>query len=257
MLTVAEINQTFQEKGLLIKLPLPLEWQVKKMDILERKKLPGGVGVLLNVTYVDDSGHQKAELFYCEGELRTGPRKPVARMERQVKEGYLPRREEIGFTDEAHAFEYLRTGMAHLLEDKGYRPTPAKEGADLHLEKEGQRFFGIVVLRFDDTAMDKARALVEMRRKQGPQNEYGLVAPAFQEPLGLPLRQQEGWVARNQEYLSTHRIGVYGVDNLDPNRIFPYTIYPKPRELMRYFLYTAQAWHMARSRFVESRTQRE
>ncbi|MDP6347520.1 MAG: hypothetical protein QGF81_04015 [Dehalococcoidia bacterium] len=257
MLTVAEINQTFQEKGLLIKLPLPPEWQVKKMDVLERKKLPGGVGVLLNVTYVDDSGYQKAELFYCEGELKTGPRKPVARMERQVKEGYLPRREEIGFTDEAHAFEYLRTGMAHLLEDKGCSPAPAQEGADLHLKKDGQGFFGIVVLRFDDAALEKARALVEMRGKQGPQNEYGLVAPAFQEPLGLPLRQQEGWVARNQEYLSTHRIGVYGVDNLDPNRIFPYTIYPKPRELMRYFLYTAQAWHMARSRFVESRTQRE
>ena len=112
MLTVAEINQTFQEKGLLITLPLPPEWQVKKMDVLERKSLPGGVGVLLNVTYVDGSGHQKAELFYCEGELKTGPRKVAPRIERTVKEGYLPRREEIGFAGDAEAMavdeDYLR-----------------------------------------------------------------------------------------------------------------------------------------------------
>ncbi len=257
MLTVAEINQTFQEKGLLITLPLPPEWQVKKMNVLERKSLPGGVGVLLNVTYVDGSGHQKAELFYCEGELKVARRKAMPRVERTEKKGYLPRREEIGFADEAGALDYLRTATAHLLEDKGYSPAPAKEGADLYLEKEGQGFFAVFVPRLDDAALEKARVLVELRGKQGPQHEYGLVAPAFQEPLGLPLRQQEAWVARNQEYLSSHRIGVYGVDNLDPNRLFPYTIYPKPRELMRYFLYTAQAWHMARSRFVESRQKPE
>jgi hypothetical protein len=257
MLTVAEINQTFQEKGLLITLPLPPELQVKKIDVLERKSLPGGVGVLLNVTYVDGSGLQKAELFYCEGELKARPKKVIPRVERTMKEGYLPRRDEIGFADEAEALDFLRTATAHLLEDKGYHPVAGKEGADLYLEKEGKGFFAVFVPRLDDAAMEKARALVELRGKQGPQHEYGLVAPAFQEPLGLPLRQQEAWVARNQEYLSGHRIGVYGVDNLDPNRLFPYTVYPKPRELMRYFLYTAQAWHMARSRFVESRAQRE
>ena len=253
MLTVAGINRTFQEKGLLISLPLPPEWQVKKMDVLERKSLPGGVGVLLNVTYVDGSGHQKAELFYCEGELKTGPKKVTPKIERQIKERYLPRREQMGFASETEALDYLRTAMAHLLEDKGYRPTPSHEGADLYMEKEGQGFYAVVVLRLDDAALEKARTLVELRGKHGPDHEYALVAPAFQEPLGLPLRQQEGWMARNQEYLSGHRIGVYGVDNLDPNRIFPFTIYPKPRELMRYFLYTAQSWHMARSRYVESR----
>lgn len=252
MLSVAEINQSFAQKGLLLKLPLPPHWQVKKLDILERKNLPGGIGVLFSVQYLDDEGREHSELFYCEGEVKHEPRRVTPKIERQIKTGYLPRREQAAFVSEAEARDYLRTAFSHLLEDKGYQPAPGRE-TELYMEKEGQGFFADFALRLDDAALAQAKRLVELRGKYGAEQEYGLVVPAFQEALGYPLRLQEAWVAQHLEFLSAHRIGVYGVDNLDPNRIFPFTVYPRPRELMRYFLYTAQSWHLARSRYVESR----
>ena len=42
MLTVDDINRTFADKGIHIKLPLPGHYPVKKMQIMERKKMPGG-----------------------------------------------------------------------------------------------------------------------------------------------------------------------------------------------------------------------
>ena len=102
-------------------------------------------------------------------------------------------------------------------------------------------------------------SLIELRRSlrsQGAANDFALVAPAIQESLSLPLRHQERWVSRHQEYLSVHRIGVYGVNNQDPNKIYPFTVYPQALDLKRYFMITSQQWSLVRSRYVLERAKR-
>jgi len=253
MLTVEDVNKAFAEKGIHIKIPLPPHYKVKHMEVLERKTFPAAVGVLLNLKYVDDQGREFSDLFYCQGEVeRKREAKPPPQPARPVKEGMLPKRETPEFSGEEEALRYLRQAIGHLLEDKGYKEVGGKE-SELYYEQEGAGFFVNLAPRCDEQALAKARALVELRRKYGPNHDYGLVVPAFQESLGVPLRVQESWITQNLEYLSAHRIGVYGVDNLDPNRIYPFTVYPRPRELMRYFLWTSQQWSFVRSRYVESR----
>ena len=96
-----------------------------------------------------------------------------------------------------------------------------------------------------------------MRMHYGSENNYGLVAPAFQDSLGISLLQQEHWLRIHGEFLAMHRIGIYTVNNKNPNQIFPFTIYPqKDRELARYFMSTVQQWPIMRDKYVESRNER-
>ncbi len=58
MLTVGEINSTFAEKGIQVQLPLPASYLVRSLQILERKKIPGGVALLLSVRFINDKGEE-------------------------------------------------------------------------------------------------------------------------------------------------------------------------------------------------------
>lgn len=252
MVTVEEINQAFSEKGVRIRLPLPSHFRVKHMDVLERKSLPKGVGVLLSLKYTDDEGREISELFYCEGEIEVRKEMPSQRLA-SLKEKMLAKRERMDFDSDEQAIAYLGEAIGHLLQEKGYTEIKGKE-ADLYYEKGGTGFFINLAPRCDEEGLRRAKGLVELRHKYGAGHDYGLVVPAFQEPLGLPLRLQEFWLSQNMEYLSAHRIGVYGVDNMDPNRIYPFTIYPKPRELLKYFFNTAQQWRLTRSRYSSVRS---
>jgi len=256
--TVADVNRAFAEKGMEITLPLDGKVVVTKIEVLEKAKTPGRIKLLLQVGFLNDHGKEEREIFLCEGPLRT-LRKSVAPVIEPPKASLLPVRKQMDFASCEETLAYLREAFSHLLQDKGYLPAE-REGADFYFEREGKGFFVNCVVRFDEPAFERARSLVELRRSlksQGAANDFALVAPAIQEPLGIPLRHQERWVARHQEHLSVQRIGVYGVNNEDPNKIYPFTVYPQALELKRYFMITSQQWSLVRSRYVLERTKRE
>ena len=256
MATVEEINKAFAEKGLHIELPLDGSFEVKKVNILEKKSWPGGVGVLLNVTFVNERGKVVNDLFYCEGVVERESKKVETKAREPLKAQLLPLREDWAFRDEEEAKACLREAIIHLLEDKGYQ-LAEKPGADIYLEKEGRGFFFNLAARCGHEALLRVKDLVELRRRQGAGADYGLVVPAFQESLGVPLREQEIWVSRNAEFFSAHRIGVYAVDNKDLNRVYAFTIYPKARELIPYFVNITPQWPLVRSRYVASRVKQK
>jgi len=254
--TVGDVNRSFVEKGLFIKLPLEESFVVKGMDILEKHFYPGGIKVLLRVKFVDDKGVERSDLFFCEGRMQK-ERKPAPKPSEPLKANLLPTRSEGTFSSEQEALDYLRMAISHLLQDKGY---VAKEcpDSDLYFEQEeGKGFFINLEAKCDEQAEARAKKLVELRRKKGSSHDYAIVIPAFQDSLGIPLRLQERWIARNQDYLSVQRIGVFAVDNIDPNRIYPFTIYPKNRALMQYFVRMSSQWSMVRSRYVQERAKKE
>ena len=255
MLTVEDVNNTFAQKGVHIKLPLPSHFLVKNIDILEKRSYPGGVGLLLNVRFIDDRGGEVSDLFLCEGEVEAKRERKIEEVKIQapLKSDLLPLRQKGSFEDEEDAKAYLGEAISHLLQDKGYC-LGEQSGADLCFQKEGKGFFINLAVRCDEKGLERAKELIELRRKRGSAHEYGLVIPAFQESLGIPLSAQERWVWRNQEYLSAHRIGVYAVDNVNPNRLYAFTIYPKERELKRFFIATASQWSFVRDRYVLSRS---
>lgn len=257
MLTVQEVNTTFAEKGLHVKIPLPDHYLVKAMDILEKKDTPDGVGLLLSVRFVNDQGQEVSDLFFCEGEMERKPReKPqTAEIKQPPKSEMLPLRSKEGFENEDEVKAYLKEAISHLLGDKGYHPGE-RDGIDLYFESKGDGFYVNLAVRCDDTALERAKELAELRLQYGVDHEYGLVIPAFQESLGISLLNQDRWMWRNGEYLAANRIGVYAVDNFNPNLIYAFTIHPKPRELKRYFMTTGSQWEMVRSRYVAGRSRR-
>jgi len=257
MLTVEDVNNTFAEKGLHIKLPLPIHFLVRSLDVLEKKDMPGGVGLLLNVRFINDQGEEVSDLFLCEGQVEGKRKREIEEVEIQTppKSKLLPLRSKEGFGSEDEVKDYLKGAVSHLLQDKGYH-LGEQAGVDLYFEKEGGAFFVNLAVRCDEKALERAKELVELRQKQGVDHEYGLIIPAFQESLGISLLAQERWILRNQEYLSAHRIGVYAVDNIDPNRLYAFTIYPRERGLRRFFIATAPQWSLGRERYVLSRGKR-
>jgi len=254
--TVEEINKAFAEKGLHIELPLRGSLEVRNVDIVEKKSSPGEVGVLLNVTFVNEQGKLVKDLFYCQGAVKREKKKVKPVVRELPKAQLLPMREDWAFRDEEEAKAHLKEGIIHLLQDKGYQFEESPE-ADVYLEKKGRGFFFNLEARCDDQALTRAKDLVELRRKHGAGADYGLVVPAFQESLGMPLRKQEKWVSRHGELLAAHRIGVYAVDNKDPNRVYAFTIYPHARELIPYFVVTTPQWSLVRSRYVAGRLKQE
>lgn len=252
MATVEEINKTFADKGLHIELPIDGSFEVRKVDILEKKSSPGMVGVLLNVVFVNEQGKQVKDVFYCEGSVTREKKKEKPKIREPLKDRFLPLRQDWAFTDEEEAKAYLKEALIHLLKDKGYEPGES-HGADAYFEKKGRGFFLNFVVRCDKQALMRASEMVDLRRRHGASADYGLVILAFQESLGVSLRKQEIWISRNVEFLSSHRIGVYAVDNKDPNRVYSFTIYPRARELIQYFVVTTPQWSLVRSRYVASR----
>jgi len=257
LLTVDDIHRTFADKGVHIKLPLPGHYLIKKMQILERKNLPGGVSLLLNISFVNDRGEDVSDLFYCEGELEREEKEqaePVQDHHLPLTQ-LLPLRFKEGFDSEEEEREYLTLAITHLLEEKGYSSIDRKD-VDLYFEDRGTGFFLNLALRCDDHALQKTEEMINIRQEHGVDHDYGILIPAFQETLDVSLLNEERWMLRHQERLTINRIGLYGVDNWNPNLIYAFTIHPQPRELKRYFMTTGPKWNLVRSRYVLGRKKR-
>ena len=164
----------------------------------------------------------------------------------------LPIRNWFDFDDENEAIEHITSAFASLLMDNGYK-IEDYPGVDLYGIIKKRRFFLMITSCFDEKAGEKSRQLIELRKEHKHMNDYGLIVMAFQEPFGVPLSVQESWVMANVDKLSSHRVGVYGVDNSDPNRIYPFTIYPQVYGLLRYFVASSRQWQDVRTQYLMSR----
>ncbi len=251
MLTVGEINNTFAEKGVHIELPLPAHYLVRNLQILERKKIPEGVALLLSIKFVNDKGEEVSDLFHCEGKLESEEKKKAAARELDPPplDAHLPLRSQEGFENDQEARSYLSEAVTHLVKDKGFSRVERGD-VDLCFEKEGRRFLVELAVRCDDLALAKAEKLIALREKHGVDHDYGLVIPAFQEMLGVPLLAQERWILRHQERHTINRIGVFGVDNWNPNLLYSFSVHPGQKDLKRYFMMTGSKWELVRSRYV-------
>jgi hypothetical protein len=252
MLTVGEINSTFAEKGVQVQLPLPAGYLVRSLQILERKKIPGGVALLLSIRFINDKGEEVSDLFHCEGAVESEEKKrrlSEKDIEQPPLDAHLPLRSQEGFDDDDAARAYLTEAVTHVVKDKGYSLVESHD-VDLCFEKEGRRFFVELAVRCDDQALAKAEKLIALREKHGVDHDYGLVIPAFQETLGVPLLAQERWILRHQERLTINRIGVFGVDNWNPNLLYAFSVHPGQKDLKRYFMMTGSKWELVRSRYV-------
>jgi hypothetical protein len=251
MLTVGEINSTFAEKGIHVQLPLPAHYLIRNLQILERKKIPEGVALLLSIRFVNDKGEEVSDLFHCEGKLESEEKKrALAReIEKPPLDAHLPLRSQEGFESDEAARAYLSEAVTHLVKDKGYSRVERGD-VDLCFEKEGRRFLVELAVRCDDLALAKAEKLLALRQEEGVDQDFGLVIPAFQETLGVTLLAQERWILRHQERLTINRIGVFGVDNWNPNLMYAFSVHPGQKDLKRYFMMTGSKWELVRSRYV-------
>jgi len=252
MLTVGEINSTFAEKGVHIELPLPAHYLVRNLQILERKKIPEGVALLLSIKFVDDKGEERSDLFHCEGKLESEEKKrrlSEKDIQQPPLDAHLPLRSQEGFDSDEAARAYLTEAVTHLVKDKDFSQVERGD-VDLCFEKEGRRLLVELAVRCDDLALAKAEKLLALRQKEGVDQDYGLVIPAFQETLGVPLLVQERWIQRHQERLTINRIGVFGVDNWNPNLLYAFSVHPGQKDLKRYFMMTGSKWDLVRSRYV-------
>ena len=252
MLTVGEINSTFAEKGVQVQLPLPAGYLVRSLQILERKKIPGGVALLLSVRFINDKGEEVSDLFHCEGAVESEEKKrrlAATDIETPPLDAHLPLRSQEGFENDEEARAYLAGSVTHLARDKGYEQVERGD-VDLCFEKEGRRFLLELAVRCDDAALAKTEKLLALRREEGVDHDYGLVIPAFQETLGVPLLAQERWILRHMEKLTINRIGVFGVDNWNPNLLYAFSVHPGQKDLKRYFMMTGSKWELVRSRYV-------
>lgn len=255
MTTVADVKEIFAKKGLRIKCPIQDDFLVKNINIVERHTYAGGgTHFLLRIVFVDDKGRDLSDLFPCEG--RTERKRPLITVSEEVPKPLtlkpLPMRDKIAFENADEALSYLAEAIIHLLEDRGYGRAE-QDGCDLYFEKGSRGLFVNLAPRCDEAAIQRTKELIRLRGKHGSGHDYALVIPAFQDSLGLSLLFQENWFREHGESLAGHRIGVYGVNNSDPNLIFPFTIYPKDRELARYFMYTGPQWQILRNKYVASR----
>ena len=272
MATVKDVNEAFMEKGIRMELPFPEHWLVKNVEILEKKTTADKVGVLLALKMVDDQGREVSDVYYGESTVKRERKTRDIKIEVPTKEDFLPLRPKIEFDGEQEAQEYIREAFLHLLKDKGYEiwgetltgePAPAIQTLlesgklDAYAEKGGKGFLIMMALRSSaDDASLKGDALVQMRKEYGNLYDYGLVIPAFQQSLGVRWRDQEYWLTTSNEHLSIHRVGLFAVDNLDPNRIYPLTIYTKERELFKYMVNASRQWSVVKGRYVQQRITR-
>ena len=78
--------------------------------------------------------------------------------------------------------------------------------------------------------------------------------------FGEPTKNSVDAFVQKQGYLPRIVVtgnGVFGVDNSDPNRIYPFTIYPQVRGLLRYFVAASRQWQDARAQFLSIRGQKD
>lgn len=252
MATVKEANAGFEAKGLQIRLPYPDEWRIKGIELLEKTNEKSRVRMLLAVTVISDKDREISDLLYAETDIKRETKPRTIKIEKDFKAHLLPLRERMDFPDEQGARAHLLEAFRHLLVDKGYeieRSSPA----DLAGSKGKRKFFVTVGLRCDDVALKKAKELIRVRKEMGGHHDYGLALAAFQSSLGIPLLAQDRWISENQSYFANHRIGIYAVDNKDPNIIYPFSLNPKDRELFVYFVKTSRLWRTVKDRYVIGR----
>lgn len=253
MVTAKDINEAFARKGIHVTLPINSNYLVKHMRVLEKVERHGSIRLLLGIDFVDDKGNEISDIFLCEGQIEREKKPGPVQVEPPLKSVQLPGREKVVFDSESEARDYVRGAILHLLQDKGYQ-VAEQSGVDVDLYMvKGERGFFIYFGLCDEKGRGKVSKLVELRGKYGSAHDYGLVTLAFQESLGIPLRVQERWISEKSEYLAVNRIGVYSVDNRDPNSIYVFATYPKDRELSRYFMKVALRWAMVRARYIKSR----
>ncbi len=259
MTTIKDVKEIFAQKGLHFQ-QLPSDnYVVKSAKVVERHVSPDGDSMTaLKIIYIDDKGKSVSDIFVCEGKIRKSKVEtaPIALPKlRKLEE--LPLRETFEFSSDNEAIEYVKMAISHLLKDNDYVETQ-EEGCDLYFVKSPFGFFINLVPRFDEAALAKANALIELRMKHGSDNFFALAAPAFQDTVGLSLLLQERWISINGEFLAAHRIGLYTVNNKNPNQIFPFTIYPqKDTQLARYFMSTTQQWSVMRDKYIQYRAEKE
>ncbi len=260
MTTIGDVKEIFARKGLYFEHLPPESFPVTGIDVVERYVTPQGYSkVVLNIRYVGEGGKELSDLFLCEGRIKRKRRVPTPPTEapKPLKSEPLPMRSSFEFESENEAIAFIRGAISHLLRDKDYHEGEQRE-SDLYFEKFSTGFFLNLIPRFDEAGLNKAKELIDSRMKYGSENNYGVVGPAFQESLGISLLQQEHWLSSHGELLAAHRIGVYTVNNKNPNQIFPFTVYPhKDRELARYFMYAVQQWPVMRDKYIEYRAERE
>jgi len=251
--TVADVNNAFSEKKMNIRLPYPEEWMVKNLQILEKKDTASEVKVLLAVELILD-GKVINDMCFLEGKIERERPVSVASVEIPRKTTHiLPARNRFDFGSDDEVLKYIKEAFASLLLDNEYTIEENPE-ADLYGIVGKRGFFIMASPRLDDSAIKTALHLIELRKKHKYMNDYGLIVPAFQEPLGISLSSQESWILANIDKLSAYRIGVYGIDNSDPNRVYPFTIYPQVRGLLRYFVAASRQWQDARSQYMSIRS---
>jgi len=255
MATVAEVKEIFAKKGLRVKFPVQDDFLVKNIDIVERHTYPGGgIHFLLRIAFIDNKGREVSELFPCDGRIER--KKPLITVSEEIPKPLtmapLPMRGKVAFENAQEALEYIGKAITHLITDRGYQGIQQGE-CDLYFEKGSRGFFINLAPRCDDAGLGRTKELIRLRGKHGSGHDYALVVPAFQDSLGVTLLFQENWFREHGEPLAGHRIGVYGVNNSDPNLIFPFTIYPRERDLARYFMYTGPQWSILRNKYVSTR----
>lgn len=249
MVTVAETNALFTTQHLRIALPYPANWLVKEISIVEKRRTLNGVKLLLFVAVIDDEGREISDLLYQESEI--AQQKNVSPQKAQVViDGHLPRRIQADFTSKGEALDYLKLAVKGYFQMYGFTGKD-KEDIDLFFQKDGNGIFVKFATCLDPEAMSGVKTLVSLRKQYGAINDYWLVIPAFQDSLGVSMIEQETWLSENEEYLAIHRIGVFAADNLDPNCIYAFTVYPQNREFMKYFIASSKRWPMVRQRYLE------
>jgi len=250
--TVGDVNRALADKRIAVALPYPEDWLVRNLQILEKKDTATSVRVLLAVELVL-GGKRIRDLCFLEGEIerdrRAGPADPPVTGKHK---DLLPLRDRLDFENDSEVCAYLKDAFTSLLKEHDYRVEEHPE-ADLFGSLGPRGFFLMLSPRCDEGAADKAERLVELRKTYKHLHDYGLVLLAFQEPLGVPLSRQEAWIMAQADRLSAHRVGVYGVDNTDPNRIYPFTVYPQVRGLLRYFVTASRQWQDVRAQYLLSR----
>lgn len=250
--TVEDVNRALRARKISVELPYPGDWLVKDLQILEKRDTARSVKVLLAVELLRE-GRVIRDVCYLEGEVDRGQRgRPIPTGIAEKTRHVLPVRNRADFDSEVEALAYLKKAFASLLQEYAYTVEEHPE-AELYGEVGSRGFFVMFSLRCDASATEKGEHLIGLRKKYKHVHDYGLVVPAFQEPLGLALSEQEAWVMAHADRLGTHRVGVYGVDNSDPNRIYPFTVYPQVRGILRYFVATSRQWQDVRTQYVLSR----
>ena len=249
--TVEDANRALKKNGIDIEIPYPEDWLLMGMKILEKKyDLNGKVAVLLSLKMKSGEGTTVSEIVHCEGKA---PRKTRqfggANPDMPIKKTFLPERERYEFNSDEEAREYLKASIDHLLLDKGFA-RESNEYADLYTSPKDNGIFIAYAPRCDDEGLRSVDRLIALRQKMGPACDFMLAVPAFQESLGISMLFQEAWVNKYMDHLTGHRICLCGVDNKDPNQVYAFTIYPRSRELVSYFVVTTHQWSMVRERYV-------